>query len=218
MASLWSKLSPRHDVTKYVSIQETSKAADSPHGRLLGGNLPRGNQSADDESLAIPFSSRRHYLLLGSLLANFCAAIFLAGIAIWSLRTFPKTSLHDEILTPDGKSFPWGTLGWSQTFAPTPCGTTPAKAKSRDCHFDLISTSWLPPKCIDDELVHEFQSVFPWTYYADPGANETWPSDPDTLGAVGGKIWTTERWHTAHCLFMWKKLSRALVQGRTTDA
>lgn len=66
--------------------------------------------------------------------------------------------------------------------------------------------------------MHEFQSVFPWTYYADPRANETWPSDPDTLGAVGGKIWTTERWHTAHCLFMSKKLSRALVQGRTTDA
>jgi hypothetical protein len=39
-----------------------------------------------------------------------------------------------------------------------------------------------------------------------------------TLGAVTNMIWTIKRWHTARCLFMWKKLNRAILNGRKTDA
>lgn len=45
-------------------------------------------------------------------------------------------------------------------FTPKPCGTSPASARSRGCRFDIISSSWLSPRCIDDELVHEFESVY----------------------------------------------------------
>jgi hypothetical protein len=51
-----------------------------------------------------------------------------------------------------------------------------------------------------------------------PSRNGIYSSDPDTLNAATDIIWTTKRWHTAHCLFMWKKLDRAILNGKKTDA
>ena len=151
------------------------------------------------------------------LVINVCLVI-LGILATWKLVAIPPTDLHELVLTKDGKSFPSGQLSWSQKFTPLPCGTTPAEALARGCHFDLISTGWLPPKCIDYELVDEFVKSYPWKYYRYPNGSELLPDDPDTLGSYSdGLIFTTNHWHAAHCLFMWKKLTRALVQGRMTD-
>ncbi|KAA8647073.1 uncharacterized protein ATNIH1004_005756 [Aspergillus tanneri] len=143
--------------------------------------------------------------------------LLLAFLAIRKVATPPPTSLHDLTLTDDNKSFPSGQLTWSQKFTPLPCGKSPTEALARGCHFDIIATAWLPPKCIDYELVSEFIASYQWQYF--PSANGTDPylDDPDTLGSQTGLIWTTHRWHYAHCLFMWKKLNRALVRGRMTD-
>ncbi|KAK1755398.1 hypothetical protein QBC47DRAFT_300509 [Echria macrotheca] len=148
--------------------------------------------------------------------ATLVVAVFLA---LWTLARMipPPTSLREYVLTADGKSFPSGQLTWSQKFTPLPCGKTPSEAKARGCHFDLIATAWLPPKCIDFELVDEFVSRYKWKYYRSPNGTEQYPDDADTLGSQTSLIWMTHRWHNAHCLYMWKKLNRALVQGRMTD-
>jgi hypothetical protein len=150
------------------------------------------------------------------ILVNACLFVF-GMFAIWKLAVPPPTDLHEHILTDDGKSFPSGQLSWSQKFTALPCGKSPAEAKARGCHFDIIATAWLPPKCIDYELVLEFVAYSPWQYFRDPNGTDPYPDDPDTLGSQEGLVFTTNRWHSAHCMFMWKKLNRALVQGRMTD-
>ncbi|KAE9373172.1 hypothetical protein N431DRAFT_289195, partial [Stipitochalara longipes BDJ] len=141
-----------------------------------------------------------------------------AILITWELATPSPTNLHDEILTLDGKSFPSGQLTWSQNFTPLPCGNSPSEALSRGCHFDIIATAWLPPKCIDVELASEFAALHPWQYFSNRNGTDPFPNDADTLGMQTGPIWTTDRWHAAHCLYMWKKLNRAIVEGRMTDA
>ncbi|KAK1971921.1 hypothetical protein LY78DRAFT_708816 [Colletotrichum sublineola] len=139
-------------------------------------------------------------------------------IFLWKGALPPSTNLHERILTVDGKSFPSGQLTWSRSFTPLPCGRSAEEAKARNCRFDMISTAWLPPKCIDDELVAEFAAVHPWQFFRDANGTEQLPNDAETLGSEPGTIWTTYRWHSAHCLYMWKKLNRALVNGWMTDA
>lgn len=144
--------------------------------------------------------------------------VFLACLfTIWEISHLPQTNLHESSLTDDGKSFPSGQLTWSQKFTPLPCGKSPTEALARGCHFDIIATAWLPPRCIDYDLIDEFTSSYPWQYFRHANGTDPYSEDPDTLGLQTGQIWTTSRWHTAHCLFMWKKLNRALVKGRLTD-
>lgn len=157
-------------------------------------------------------------LALPYLLVMFNTALLLVGyLVIWRIARPPPTNLHEEALTDDGKSFPSGQLTWSQTFTPLPCGKSPAEAIARGCRFDIIATAWLPPKCIDYELAAEFVDSFSWQYFANRNGTDQYPDDPDTLGLQTGLIWTTHRWHSAHCAYMWKKLNRALVLGRPTD-
>lgn len=167
------------------------------------------------EQVLVRTSSRWVWLCLINI-----GVLALLVFRMWSTKraaTLP-TSLHDEVLTMDGKSFPSGQLSWSQNFTPLPCGKSPDEALARGCHFDMIATAWLPPKCIDQELVVEFMASHPWQYFRNQNGTEPLPTDADSLGSqTAGLIWTTHRWHWAHCLYMWKKLNRALVHGWMTD-
>ncbi|KAH8819274.1 hypothetical protein F5884DRAFT_743690 [Xylogone sp. PMI_703] len=130
----------------------------------------------------------------------------------------PRTNLSYAILTADNKSFPSGPLTWSQRFETLPCGRTPSEALARGCHFDMIATAWLPPRCIDFELVEEFMAIGNWEFYTTHNGTTRYSNEPDVLGSEMGVIWATNGWHAAHCLYMWKKLNRALVNGWSTDA
>lgn len=157
--------------------------------------------------------------MYGLCWSTLITALLLAAFFSGRSTAIPSpTDLREAVLTADGKSFPSGQLTWSHKFTPLPCGKTPAEAKARGCHFDIIATAWLPPRCIDHELAAEFAAVHPWRYFRDPNGTEPLLDDPDTLGSQTGLIWTTHRWHWAHCLYMWKKLNRALVHGWVTDA
>jgi hypothetical protein len=148
-----------------------------------------------------------------------CGSLLLLGFSAgWNIAVLPKTNLREEIHTVDNKSFPSGRLTWSQHFNPVPCGRNPSEAVARGCQFDIIATAWLPSDCIDFELADEFVKVHPWNYYPDPNRTDTFPTEPNVLGAQTGIIYTTHRWHVAHCLYMWKKLNRALINGWKTDA
>ncbi|KAI0112530.1 hypothetical protein GGR51DRAFT_547068 [Nemania sp. FL0031] len=152
------------------------------------------------------------WLLLNSLLTISIVAI------TRNIVSTPPTRLEEEVLTVDGKRFPRGQLSYSTQLLPLPCGKTPTEALERGCQFDLIATAWLPPRCIDFELVNEFLAEYRWEFFADNNGTERLPEDANTLGSYTGTIWTVNRWHVAHCLYMWKKLNRALIHGWQTDA
>ena len=94
------------------------------------------------------------------------------------------------------------------------CGYTIEQAKSNECKYDSLATSWLPPFCRDDSLTEEFEAVAPggngWTHYTEKFGNETYTLDEvATLAETKGLFYTTHEWHMMHCFYYWRKLNRA---------
>ncbi|PVH72015.1 hypothetical protein DL98DRAFT_434033 [Cadophora sp. DSE1049] len=206
MFSFWCKKTI--DNFRRHRLRSDEKDDDTIH-RNLDEDDPQFNDYSGTDTLP---SSRIWYCGLQVVI------ILITVLITLELATPAPTNLHNAILTTDEKSFPSGHLSWTQNFTPLPCGNTPTEALTKGCHFDLVATAWLPPKCIDYELAAEFAALHPWQYYSHRNGTDPLPNDADILGMVTGNIWTTDRWHAAHCLFMWKKLNRAIVRGWMTDA
>ncbi|KAI0102727.1 hypothetical protein GGR51DRAFT_526057 [Nemania sp. FL0031] len=195
---------------EYEKVQATEEA--EPDHDVTDGFL-----HDDTPRSSAPRLDRR--LLWVLIIEN--ALFFLVIILLWKLFVPPRTNLNYQSLTADNKVYPSGPLSWSQHFEALPCGTTPEEARARGCEFDMLVTAWLPPRCIDHELVNEFMEVGKWEFYSKLHAEEEdklSTYDADFVGSANHTVWTTRRWHATHCLFMFKKLTRALVNGWTTDA
>lgn len=207
---------------RYKSQRLVTESSEDEDGGEDGLHGHQGRVNDGNEKYSTLYAMRIRAAKLPSwpywLLVAILAVITLFS-SIQAMKSFPMTHLVDEVLTNDGKEFPHGQLSYSKNFSPLPCGNTPSEAISRGCHFDMVATAWLPPRCIDMELMDEFMSEYPWRFYSDQQGLQPLSNIPDTIGSyTDGRIWTTNRWHVAHCLYMWRKLNRALVHGWMTDA
>ena len=108
----------------------------------------------------------------------------------------------------------------NETVKPTvcKCGSSISEAKSKDCKFDSLATSWLPPPCRDDELTAEFERSGPleggaWPYYKDLRKTHLLSLEDLANMADNGSgdrtYYTTTEWSIARCLFYWRKIERA---------
>jgi hypothetical protein len=104
------------------------------------------------------------------------------------------------------------------------CGASIKDAISNGCKYDSMATSWLPSACRDDELIDQFNHAGPgpngeWNYFKTQAGNESYTLTEVALLAEKegdeAAFWTTHEWHIAHCLFYWRKESRARVDGKT---
>ncbi|KAL1860562.1 hypothetical protein VTK73DRAFT_7289 [Phialemonium thermophilum] len=196
----------------YEKLRDTG-GAESDEGitaGLLDGEVP------STATRKPPYSRGRVWFVLA--LEHVLLVVLL--VVLWKTLVPPRTQLHYQVLTADNKSYPSGPLSWSHRFEALPCGRTPQEAVERGCEFDMLVTAWLPPRCIDRALVDEFLRVGQWQFYTKWHGTEAdrLPTyDPAYVGSLNRTIWTSRRWHVTHCLFMFKKLSRALVRGWTVD-
>ncbi|KAF4620115.1 hypothetical protein G7Y89_g14708 [Cudoniella acicularis] len=98
------------------------------------------------------------------------------------------------------------------------CGTsnTTAEARALGCEFDLMSYSWTPKQCFDEETASEFsewvwdsgrqEGAFPFFYDVE-GKNRV--QDEHALSQSLGKvIHTTQEEHLGHCTFMIRRIHR----------
>ena len=106
------------------------------------------------------------------------------------------------------------------------CGSSITEAKSKDCRFDSLATSWLPPACRDDELTAEFERSGPleggsWPYYKD--LRKTHLLSVEDLANMADNesgdrtYYMTTEWYIARCLFYWRKMERAEGLGTTIE-
>ena len=184
-----------------------------------GGHENDGSVQPLQSSPVSKESSYKHFWYI--MVAENVALLILIPLFCWKLFSPSPTNLQYQSLTIDNKSYPSGQLSWSQRFEALPCGKSPEEAKARGCRFDMLATAWLPPRCIDDELVDEFIKLGNWQFYTEMHGDKKHDSyEPEFLGSFSEpkSIWTTRAWHHMHCLYMWKKIGRALVRGRSTDA
>ncbi|KAL3424523.1 hypothetical protein PVAG01_03804 [Phlyctema vagabunda] len=93
------------------------------------------------------------------------------------------------------------------------CGNSAAEAKELGCTFELMTVSWMPPACHDDELNQEFRSVREWHFYDDlKGSREIGEAELSELTVMA---YGTNEFHRMHCGYSWMKMHRALQrQGR----
>lgn len=98
------------------------------------------------------------------------------------------------------------------------CGNTTAEAKAAGCHFDLMSFAWLPDACFDGELMDEFLAhpSGPWHWYSDTNKTTEISREEVNLGEYE-ELYVKWEYHLIHCTFMWKKMHRAVLQGRPID-
>jgi hypothetical protein len=213
----------QRDYEPLPTVEEDGQAGNEQAGRGVRNTNTKIMRGSEERIPIISgFSSLQCFAVLCSIewpwwhLLN--TGLILVGLlAIWRIAIPTPTHLQEYSLTDDGKSFQSGQLTWSQTITPIPFGKSPAEAIARGSHFDIIATAWLPLKCIDYELASEFSALRPWHFFHDQNGTQSLSNDPDTLGSQSGLIWTTNRWHIAHCLYMWKKLNRALLYGWQID-
>lgn len=92
------------------------------------------------------------------------------------------------------------------------------------CTFDLLSLSWLPARCRDDELTDEFAHAGPglhgqWELWAD--RNASIPMSVEEVGMLAfqdhGYVYSRRGFHVAHCSFYWRKAFRMWAIGLTTE-
>lgn len=83
------------------------------------------------------------------------------------------------------------------------CGNSPAEARALGCRFELMSYSWLPEPCIDQELEEEFQALG-FQYFED--IEGTHPMSHETVLTGDHIVFASWGEHMWHCSFMWKKL------------
>ncbi|KAK3696660.1 hypothetical protein LTR37_017841 [Vermiconidia calcicola] len=105
------------------------------------------------------------------------------------------------------------------------CGNSNQEAITMGCIYDHIAVDWLPPSCVDNELVNEFDASGPgvdgtWPYYELNSAYRYAPinaSDIDLYAIEGKDYYATPEWHVAHCLFIWRKEFRASSEAKTIE-
>lgn len=93
-----------------------------------------------------------------------------------------------------------------------PCGNTSAEARSRGCHFDVISFCWLPTTCYDAELSADFEAKHHLEWYLDPNRTQPVMREQVMTGEYSG-LYVNWEYHLAHCTAMWKKMHRAIMGG-----
>lgn len=101
------------------------------------------------------------------------------------------------------------------------CGNSSAEALSRDCRFDMVSFSWLPPACLTAEDVAdeaEFMAVQPWRWFVETeDIHRKEIFEAEVRKGEFNVIFTSWEWHVTHCVFLWKKMHRALLSGGEVD-
>jgi hypothetical protein len=100
------------------------------------------------------------------------------------------------------------------------CGNSANEARTRGCRFDRILHAWLPPACTRQEDIREeqdFLTVDNWKYYRDPQQTEELTLEEAYRGELE-VLYTSWRWHLVHCTYVWKKLHRALLDGKNIDS
>lgn len=90
------------------------------------------------------------------------------------------------------------------------CGPTPATARERGCHFDLMSASWVQEDCFDVELMREYvhagfnERNWTFSWDVDGGAGPVM-TKAEVLAGEWEVIWASGDFHYAHCAYFWEK-------------
>jgi hypothetical protein len=100
----------------------------------------------------------------------------------------------------------------------TTCGNSSDHAAALGCKFDIMSFSWLPVDCYDEELSTEFDQLQRWEWFSDYRDLESSVRAEDVRQGKFDHLFVTQEYHFHHCAFMWRKLHRAAMGIHSVDS
>ena len=132
------------------------------------------------------------------------------------------TLLGVETHTRSSQKMPFLPLQIPAHGTATGCGQTASSALEAGCRFDPMSFSWLPPLCYDEELIATFLAIKPWHWYlrssTSPSDEALQPVSFETVRQGGHEyMWVSREFHLFHCTYQWRKMHRAIMEGRPLD-
>lgn len=133
------------------------------------------------------------------------ASLLLVTIAIIGAATILPTF-------PDRHGSTWTAA----QYLPMTCGNSTEEATSRECQYNALSNRWLPRRCdvaLAREAVMEAFNHEAFQFWHDP-AGTTEITDKDWRDIkMGTVVWTTERHHLAHCVYLLAQSAATLNFG-----
>jgi hypothetical protein len=99
---------------------------------------------------------------------------------------------------------------------PMSCGNSTEEATSRECQYHSLSNRWLPRRCdvsLAKQAVMEAVNHEEFQFWHDPtGESEITDEDWKDI-EIGKVVWTTERHHFAHCVYLLAQSAATLEFG-----
>lgn len=147
-----------------------------------------------------------------STLSSFLLGLATMGavIALYSALTMPAPHSHARNL-PHAANGTDPKTGLPLSWSHGDCGNSPEDAKARGCQYSIVLHSWLPESCLTDDDAQDAKDMYHgrhWPYEIAAGRNLT----VEELGAGDyGHFTTTFDWHVTHCMYVWKRLHRILM-------
>ncbi|KAH8806151.1 hypothetical protein F5884DRAFT_755695 [Xylogone sp. PMI_703] len=88
------------------------------------------------------------------------------------------------------------------------CGTTSDEARARGCIMEPMVYGWMPKECYYGDLTSEYHPFEDRAWYTSDKYDEL--VTPEELWAGARENVYTHHYHTQHCFFLIRKLSRAV--------
>ncbi|UNI19592.1 hypothetical protein JDV02_005772 [Purpureocillium takamizusanense] len=159
-----------------------------------------------------PLRRRRQHRGWVSALGSFLVGLATMGAAtaLYSALTMPAQHSHARNL-PHARNGTDPDTGLPLSWSHGDCGNSPEDARARGCLYSIVLHSWLPASCLTDDDAQDARDMYrgrQWPYETAAGRNLTMLE----LGAGDyGHFTTTFDWHVAHCMYVWKRLHRILL-------
>jgi hypothetical protein len=172
----------------------------------------------------IPEYVKRHNRPLAIVLGAVGALVVVCAGVVLSLRimgiTGNKENIIMNLLLIEGDESirysnppqPDGIISNKTTF----CGHTPREAQARGCVFDVMSFAWLPPACLETEMMERYISERTWEWYEDYEMTKKLPLSVVRQGEYKWAF-STQSFHIAHCVYTWEKQGRFLFASSRED-
>jgi hypothetical protein len=142
---------------------------------------------------------------------SFLLGLVTTGVLIAIYSAFIRSELSHARNLPQARNGSDPDTGLPFSWSHGDCGNSPEDAKVRGCQYSIILHSWLPKSCLTEADAKDAKDMYKdrsWSYAVASGQNLTME---ELSSGDYGHFTTTFDWHVTHCMYVWKRLHRTVL-------